>query len=147
VANRVLAVVVLLVAVVYLIAAGNLPEPSFGDPVGPRMFPYLIGGFGVVTAVWLFAESVSRPAEGSALTLRHPGWIAFVVVSTAIFYAALEPLGFLLACTAYLFVLMTAFKPDRWLVNAVVAVGFAVLAELLFDRALRLPLPPGLFSI
>lgn len=147
-ADRWLAGFVFALSVIYLIAASRLPSLEIGDPLGPKVFPYLIGALGCITAFWLLVESLRRrPAAASAgaqpRAHHHLPAVIAVMAWMFVFYFLIERLGFLLSCAIFLAGLAGYFNRGRWLMNAAVYLGFPVGVYLAFTEILGISLPRG----
>jgi putative tricarboxylic transport membrane protein len=146
-ADRWLAGFVFVLSVVYLFAASRLPSLEIGDPLGPKVFPYLIGALGCITALWLIVESRrKRPADAAPAVARaqhHPLAVIAVMAWMFVFYFLIERLGFLLSCAIFLAGLTGYFNRGRWMMNAVVYLGFPVGVYLAFTEILGISLPRG----
>ena len=162
-ADWILAVCTAIGAVVYLNADSKLPQLQVGDPMGPQVFPALIGIGLLGSALLLMAETwrkqhrpaaESQPAAeprpdldtGAKDARTHGLILAGMVLWTALYYLAFEPLGYLLSTLLYTFVLLACFNRGRWLVNAACAVGFTLVAYAVFTRFLQVALPQGVFG-
>ena len=149
--DRVILVVTILVAVVYLYATTLIPSLEIGDPLGPKAFPRLLGVILLLAAGMLGYEiwgKKERAPDVPAAELFDPVIIrilACVVVWTAIYYAAFDPLGFIIATAAYLLGLMAWFNRGKWLVNVLTSVLFSVGTYVLFVK-LDVSLPKGVLS-
>jgi putative tricarboxylic transport membrane protein len=137
----------------YLLPSGNVL-------IGARTFPLLTGGLMLVVSLILVWQQF-RPAAATAGDKKTAGpvldveegegeitvedWPATLVVIGAVlaFIVAFEPLGFVIAITLFLFGLSTFFSPQRWVVNLIVAVCFALGAYVLFTQGLSVQLPNG----
>lgn len=146
-ADRWLAGLVLALSGIYLFATSHLPSLDIGDPLGPKAFPYLIGGLGCITAVWLFAESLLRrpvsPVTEQPRARHHLPAVIAVMAWMFVFYFLIERLGFLLSCAIFLAGLTGYFNRGRWLMNAAVYLGFPVGVYLAFTEILGISLPRG----
>lgn len=146
-ADRWLAGFVLALSGVYLFATSRLPSLEIGDPLGPKAFPFLIGGLGCITAAWLFVESLRRrpgtPAGEQPGTRHHLPAVIAVMAWMFVFYFLIERLGFLLSCALFLAGLTAYFNRGRWLMNAAVYLGFPVGVYLAFTQILGISLPRG----
>lgn len=91
--DRLFGVVVLLGSIAYFMAAGNIPTGFLVDPVGPKMFPKLVGGIAALCAVLIIIKPDDEPEWPGALT-----WFSLAVaLAVLIAYAySLKPLGFLI---------------------------------------------------
>jgi putative tricarboxylic transport membrane protein len=153
----VLAICTAIGAVVYLYSDSQLPQLQVGDPMGPQVFPALIGIGLMASALLLMAETWRKQrAAGAELRpdpdqdvkdLRaHRLILLGMVLWTALYYLAFEPLGYLLSTLVYMFVLLACFNRGRWFVNAACAVGFTLAAYAVFTRFLQVALPQGVFG-
>jgi putative tricarboxylic transport membrane protein len=141
--------IAILGAAVALYARTFPPMP--GQPVGPSLFPTLIG-----CGLLLFGTALMI---GGARGTRDP-WIRFddwigrprmilnfaLVVGAVILYAmSVHWLGFLIAASAFLTVLFLAFgvRPSR---SVPVAIAVTVVVHYAFYTLLRVPLPWGVLE-
>jgi len=150
VADRVISVLSLALAVAYLLATRQIPALEIGDPLGPRAFPQLLGAGLILAAILLFVETLKRspPAEGAAAAAgSHWGVVAFVTVWTGAYFLLFEALGYVVASTAYLLVLMAVFNRGRWAMNVATAVLFSAVTYWVFTRQLGVTLPAGLLGL
>jgi putative tricarboxylic transport membrane protein len=156
-ADWVLAICTAIGAVVYLNADSKLPQLQVGDPMGPQVFPALIGIGLLASALLLMVETWRKqpsdgadsrpdPDQGAKEFRGHQLILAGMVLWTALYYLAFEPLGYLLSTLIYMFVLLACFNRGRWWVNAACAVGFTLAAYGVFTRFLQVALPQGVFG-
>jgi putative tricarboxylic transport membrane protein len=151
-ADWILAVCTAIGAVVYLNADSKLPQLQVGDPMGPQVFPALIGIGLLGSALLLMAETWRTHRRAGAHPQPDPAARAHrlilvgMVAWTALYYSAFEPLGYLLSTLLYMFVLLACFNRGRWFVNAACAVGFTLAAYAVFTRFLQVALPQGVFG-
>ena len=152
-----LAAAVVLVAALYLWADSRLPSVKLGDPVGPRIFPALIGAGLVLSALLLLLERWRRTRQlgakevvrehASAPAGAHAGLLIAMLAWTVVYYASLETIGYLVATVVYLLALLTYFHRGRHKTNIAVALGFTLLFDLLFTYALGVPMPSGWLAL
>jgi putative tricarboxylic transport membrane protein len=120
---------------------------EYGDPLGPKAFPLLLGLLFARAAVLLLFES-RRPRAAAAATpgrrSAQPGAVSAVVVGTALFFAVLEPLGYLIAFTIYLFLVMLWLHRKSPFTCLLVAALFSVGSYALFAKGLGVSLAKGL---
>jgi putative tricarboxylic transport membrane protein len=148
----ILAICTAIGAVVYLNADSKLPQLQVGDPMGPQVFPALIGIGLLGSALLLMAETwrkrrlagTSPPPDPTARA--HLIILVGMVLWTALYYFAFEPLGYLASTLIYMFVLLACFNRGRWLINAACAVGFTLVAYGVFTRFLQVALPQGVLG-
>lgn len=141
-ADRVLAAGTFVVAAGYLLATWRLPAFDIGDPLGPRAFPYLLGGLLAFAGVLLLFER--HPAAGAEARPAHLRAVLVVLSATALFFALIETLGYLVATSAYLFTTMFWLHGRKPVTCAAVSVLFAVASYALFAKALGVTLAKGL---
>lgn len=120
-----------------------------GQPVGPALFPMLIGiALFVLGAILVYSGRAQRPlVERGAWTRRPRSVVNFaLVVADLLFYAlAVDRLGFLITSIVFLSVLFLAFGVRRARVLPLAAaVTFLIHAG--FYTLLRVPLPWGVLE-
>jgi len=149
-----------LVALGALIAALALNTISLGvqtDPLGPRAMPVALGGGMALCGLLLLAGKFVRPATRPVLLLEgpsdsedagpfSPSRLVAVIVATAIYVAAFEPLGYLLATPLYVaaLLLIHGAVPRRALLAAPILITVALYAG--FRLGLNVPLPGGILE-
>ena len=84
--------------------------------------------------------AVARPAAGQQLVL------VAMVVWTALYYVAFEPVGYILSTLIYLSALLFYFHRVNPLINLGYAAAFTAVAYLLFTNFLQVVLPPGILQ-
>lgn len=142
-ADRVIFVLILILAGGYFYATEQLPSLEIGDPLGPKAFPRLLGAGLIVTAIVLLfemlrakktvpAQPVQKTAESESERRGVYFMIAGVVVWTFLYLLVFEPLGYVIATTIFLFALMAYFNRGKWVTNALTAVLFCVGSYWLF---------------
>ena len=149
VTDRVIFVCTIIIAAVYLYATTLIPSLEIGDPLGPKAFPRLLGGFLLIAAGLLFLEMLKNrkakaapPPEGELAPWRQVGMILAVMVWTGLYYAAFEPLGYIISTAVYLLALMAWFHRGKWVANVLSAALFSALSYWMFV-ALDVRLPSG----
>lgn len=137
----------------YLVMIMRLPNLQVGDPLGPKIFPLIVGGLlTLLGAVLLLKEmflpkeqrnmiSLQIPADGRTVLIR----IMLTSVSGIVYGFLLDPLGYLLSTMLFMLALMFMVnKPSRWLHNIAVSVGFSLATYVGFATLLHLSLPRGI---
>jgi putative tricarboxylic transport membrane protein len=153
----VLAICTAIGAVAYLYSDSKLPQLQVGDPMGPQVFPALIGIGLMASALLLMAETWRKhrpapahprpdPDQGHRDLAAHRLILLGMVLWTALYYVAFEPLGYLISTLVYMFGLLACFNRGRWFVNVACAVGFTLAAYAVFTRFLQVALPQGVFG-
>ncbi len=148
--DRIIGVVTLLVAAVYLYATTQIPTLEIGDPLGPKAFPVILGISLIAAAILLFVETLKADAApvaaGPRENRRHWWLIGGVVVWTALYFGVFDYAGYLVATTVYLLVLTGVFNRGKWLANVLTSVLWAVGSYVLFVKILGVVLPVGILS-
>ncbi|RDU98544.1 tripartite tricarboxylate transporter TctB family protein [Trinickia dinghuensis] len=168
-----LALGVIALAGAYLIMDMRLPEVRLSDPLGPKVFPALVGIGLIVSALLLLRETAANRHERSPRVAEPPAakssdapavpdysqteqneqaeqskHHAFVLVGmlvwTGAYYACFERLGYLVSTTGFLFGLLAYFNRKRLKTNLAIALGVTVVLDLLFAQLLGVPMPTGL---
>ena len=147
----------------YLAAALLISEPEGGyAAVGPRVFPIVIGLALLTVALWTAFRAhggAGAPSSGTAKARTSPtpssdaappaaDWRA-AAPSTLLFLAyiaLLEPLGYLLATTAFIALEARLLGSRRWRRDLLAALVVSVSVYALFRLALGLRLPAGLLG-
>lgn len=146
----VLPAVIFIGAAIYLYAAQQIPVPAFGGPVNATVFPTLLGIALAAASVMLFFETRALPAKPTAeqggSPLTHMPVVVGVILWTALYSFAFEPLGYVLSTSVYLIGLTLYFYRKNRVVAVLSSIGFAVCAYLVISKLLMVKLPVGLFS-
>lgn len=149
-ADRVIFVCTLILAGVYFYATEQLPSLEIGDPLGPKAFPRLLGIGLVIAAVILLLEiirarkTIPAAPKAGAESRGAPTVVALAALWTFLYFLVFEPLGYVIATTTYLFVLMAYFNRGRWLTNGLTVVLFCVGSYLMFTKLLGVTLARGI---
>lgn len=152
-ADRAIMVCSVVLAAVYFYAIEQIPVRAIGDPLGPKAIPRILGVLLLISAglLWLETRLSTKAEQASGRETpsghREPANLAVVgavVVLTVVYFAVFELLGYALATTGYLAVLMAYFNRGRWLVNLSTAVGFSFGSYLLFSRLFGAQLARGI---
>ena len=174
--DRLLAVIVMVGALVYLYADMHLPTLEIGDPLGPKIFPALIG-IGMFLSGLMLLIATERglraartsmsgarlagtvPAHGGGLVgpdavlpptpaqERHHRIVLLCMAGwTLVYYIAFEPVGYVISTVVYALVLLSYFNRGRHLANVLIAAGFAAVAYLVFGKFLGVSMPSGLLG-
>ena len=144
-ADRIAAVVIVIVVVLYARESLGFRGHTVADVVGPSAYPMLIGGLAALLAILQLIRA-GQEAPGGTFWARHGRAVLFIV-SLFAYILLLERLGFLLSTFAYLTLSHRWLGERAW--YRAVGMGLAATAALwfLFDRTLDLRLPVGLLGI
>ncbi|MFN3293093.1 MAG: tripartite tricarboxylate transporter TctB family protein [Gemmobacter sp.] len=136
--DRILGAVLMVLALGYLLSAATIQTSFISDPVGPRIFPYIIGSVVLLCALFLVVKpdpEVEWPGPGMALKML----LALVVL---VAYAqTVRPLGFILPTIVASGVLSYLISP-RAVPAALAGLGLGLGLYGLFKLVLGLGLHP-----
>ncbi len=150
-ADRVIFVLTVVLAAVYLYATEQFPALEISDPLGPKAFPRLLGAALLLTAAVLLLEMVRKKKrtknDGGEDTSSH--WRQSLVIGTAVIWTGLyfvvfERLGYALSTTFYLLGLMAYFHRGKWLVNLLTSFLYSFISYWMFAKLLDVPLARGI---
>jgi len=136
--DRLFGLIVLIGSVAYFMAAANIPTSFLVDPVGPKLFPRLIGAVAGLCALLIILKPDDEPEwPKGVIWIRLASALAILVA-----YAyALKPLGFLIP-TAVAAGVLSYLIQARLLAAIATGVGLSVGLFFIFKYALGLSLFP-----
>ncbi|HEY1329593.1 MAG TPA: tripartite tricarboxylate transporter TctB family protein [Casimicrobiaceae bacterium] len=151
--NLVVGLVCLAISVWLLLLTRGLP-PAIMVPVGPAFYPRVVLSFMALLSVLLIAielvayRRASPPAEAAATTPKASYLLVLATFVAFTLYVLLLPrLGFRIATVLFVAGLQVALSwprtASRWVVVVLVALGTAVVCDLVFERYLSVLLPRG----
>lgn len=136
-----------LIGVAVVVEALTFP-PMPGQPIGPAVFPSIVGaGLIVAGAVLIVTSMRRRTATADALRDGTRPTLNFALVLVGLlFYAfAVNRLGFLLTAAVFLSVLFLAFGVRRARILPI-AIAVTLVVHYAFYTLLRVPLPWGVLE-
>ena len=162
-ADLVLSVFVIAGALIYLRAALSLERLQVGDALGPQVFPAIVAlcmlgsGFLLAWETWRkrknpdgAAPPEPKPGDTTsrAATNDRPNLVLLVMAAwTALYYAAFEPVGYIVSTMVYLSALLSYFHRVNPLINLAYAAAFTAVAYVLFADFLQVVLPSGILQL
>ncbi|MGI9492189.1 MAG: tripartite tricarboxylate transporter TctB family protein [Geminicoccaceae bacterium] len=134
--DRVFGLIIIAVALGFIASATQIQVSFLTDPVGPKTFPYLIGGVLIVSALSLILKPDTDPDWPPLLTYAR---LAITVLVLICYAYALRPLGFLAPTALAAGIISYQISPRP--VNATLTgLGLAVGLFVIFKYALDLGL-------
>lgn len=131
----------------------NLPlQNPFGAGVGPRFFPQLAGGVMLVMSVYLLVLQTWRRRTGRLdeevleMETRDIARVGVFIILTIGYMLIFVDVGFLVATSIFLFLLFITNGMRRYVLAAVLAIGFTIGMYFVFTVALGLPVPAPILS-
>lgn len=118
--------------------------PDLGNPAWiPRGVAVLLSGAALLLlGKALTGRSLTLPGRLAGADRARVLWVAAL---TGVYVVIIERLGFMTATAPYLFGFCLALGERRWMRLILFSVVVPVATYLVFDRALNVPLPRGLF--
>jgi putative tricarboxylic transport membrane protein len=143
-------IVAVLLGAVYTAQAWNLPRATVGVPMGPILFPLILGvGMTVLGAMLIVQEHLrlKRPASAGKTAVSFKltvfGKSIAIVTGFCVLYVMLfEFLGYVLSTFLFLGAVLLLFNgKGRWKISLIVATCFSVGVYVLFGSVLSIQLP------
>lgn len=134
--DRLLGLVVILVALAYIASAFQIQTSFLSDPVGSKTFPLIVGGVTLLSALVIVVRPDPDPEWPDARTFLHLGIALAVLIAYAY---ALKPLGFLLPTALAAGILSYQITPRLW-PSVLTGVGLSAGLYILFKYGLELGL-------
>ena len=132
--DRIFGLIIVIVALAFIASATQIQVSFLADPVGPKTFPFLLGGVLAVSGLTV----ALRPDE-EQLRLQSAGKLAFAVVVLFGYAYALRPLGFLIP-TAVASALVSYQISPRATPAAITGIGLSIGLFVVFKFLLGLSL-------
>src|SRR4030042_6455372 len=104
--NRVWGIILCAVGIYYLIEGSNLPPAAIGDPLGPLVFPTILGTSLIACGVYLAVRPGPR-ANQPVLSRRTFPQVLILFALLLVYSAAIAWMGYLFS--TFIFVFLTAF--------------------------------------
>jgi putative tricarboxylic transport membrane protein len=134
--DRIFGVVMMVLALGYILSAMGIQTSFLSDPVGPRLFPYLVAGVVMICAL----SMVLRPdpdAEWPGLAML--GKLALATVVLIAYAQTIRPLGFIFPTTIAAGIISYMISP-RVVPAALSGLGLGIGLYVLFKTILGLGL-------
>jgi putative tricarboxylic transport membrane protein len=91
--DRIFALVMIIVALGYLSSAAGIETSFLSDPIGPRVFPYIIGGVTILASLTMILRPDPDVDWPHGMMLAKIGFTLAVLFAYAVM---IKPLGFLI---------------------------------------------------
>lgn len=134
--DRIFGAVMIVIALGYILSAHGIQTSFMSDPVGPRLFPYMIAGVMILSALVMVLRPDPDAEWPTGPMLAQLGLALLVLVAYAY---AITPLGFLLptAVASGILCWQIGGNPVR---SAITGIGLSVGLWLMFRMILGLSL-------
>ncbi len=141
-AERIGAIFATLVGAGYFYEAVAMPDVSIGDPLGPRLFPMLLGACMTLLGVSLVLKPAEREESSFGLSSRSWGLVFLLGL-----YGYGIPIGGYPLCTFLFLAVGSRILGERsWLRGVTISATMSALIFLLFTKVLDIPLPVGFLA-
>jgi putative tricarboxylic transport membrane protein len=133
-----------------LIDTTGIRVPGSSNTIGPRFFPYLVGGLLVATAAALAVQVLrgraAPPEEGEDVDVEAgTDWrtVAIVIAGFGVHALLIEPVGWPIAVTVMFAVVSLALGSAHPVRTVLIGLALSITVWLVFVLALGLSLPGG----
>ena len=141
--------IAVLLGVLYTAQSWTLPRATVGNPIGPILFPLILGGGMTILGGMLLVQEYHRikKTQGGekkvSLSLTMYGKSILIVTVFCIFYVALfERIGYVLSTFLFLGAVLLLFNGrEKWKISVLIALCFSVGVYVLFGSVLSIQLP------
>ena len=107
--DRLIGIIIALMALAFFASATQLETPFFSDPVGPKLFPYIISTIAFLASFKMIITPDKNPVWPKISTFIS----LIVAIIVLVFYAySLRPLGFLVPTAICASLLSYQIKPN-----------------------------------
>ena len=90
--DRILGIIIAMLALAFFASATQLETPFFSDPVGPKTFPYIISVVAFLASTSMIIKPETQPKWPGLITF---GSIFIAVIVLVLYAYALRPFGFI----------------------------------------------------
>jgi len=140
--DRIWGIVILILGGAYLIEGIRIPPAAFGDPLGPRIFPTILGISMAACGISLLLKPEPRGAQ--PILVRSAFIQVLILCALLLLYAISLPwLGYILATFSLVWMAALIMGERSFIKGLVVSAVFSAGIFFLFTRVLTIPLPLG----
>ncbi|MDX6153866.1 tripartite tricarboxylate transporter TctB family protein [Marinococcus sp. PL1-022] len=148
-ANKIVSIILIVTAVFYLYLAFQIPAFATGMITASTM-PKAAGFLLIVLSIFLFFIKEGEGEEDREKRKeagQHIFYLGGVAVMILIYITLLEPIGFILTSTIFIFLCSLFMGYRKHIINAVTSIAFPLTLYLLFTQLLNISLPPGILPL
>lgn len=135
-----LGVLAVVLGIAVVVIARGFPGGSQYDALGPRLFPYIVGGGLALTGLSLFLGALRAKKEHEEFDLVPVLWLAGALVVPIVLIRAI---GWIPVCAVIFTLAARGFGSRRVWLDLALGVAFGAVTFGLFNYALGLNLPAG----
>lgn len=143
-----LAVAGMATAAFFLHGTGDIPQRSFGDPLGARLMPMLCAGALLAISAFIGAKAMYRPAPALAehdveAEPNRPLAAGAVILAAILYTLAMPYLGYYVSTWLFTLFMLALGRPGAWLFNIAIATVITLIFGLVFVWGLSVAFPRG----
>ena len=143
--DRIWGIVILIFGGVYLVEGIRIPSAAFGDPLGARIFPTILGIS--MAACGAFLAIKPQPRGEQPILVRRSFLQVLILCALLLLYAISLPwLGYFLATFVLVWMAARIMGERSFIRGVVISAVFSAGVFFLFSRVLTIPLPLGLLK-
>jgi putative tricarboxylic transport membrane protein len=154
-ADRITAVLLLILSGFWIYWARQLPYPKFAQvsKMGPGDFPTIVAALLAIFAVWLFVETFRYPSDqkdtdggDKSKIIRNPKAVRDILTGFGLFTAMLllvPFLGFSLSSAGFVFLFLIFIGRYKLWLSILIAILIPFVLWFIFAYLLTVPLPKG----
>ncbi len=140
--DRIWGIVILILGGAYLVEGIRIPPAAFGDPLGPRIFPTILGVLMAACGAFLLIKP--EPGGAQPILVRRSFIQVLILCALLILYAISLPwTGYLLATFLLVWMAALIMGERSFIQGLVISAAFSAGVFFLFTRVLTIPLPLG----
>ena len=141
--NKQIAIVLMIVAVLYLIGSFRLPPYAY-VPVDSNVVPIALGVILLVLSITLYFNKAEHVGEKKALPKNEILTLFTVLLFILLYIFLLEFVGFILVTALFIFFCSWFLGYKRFVPNLIVALAVPFFIYFLFGSFLQIQLPQGI---
>ncbi|WP_022792479.1 tripartite tricarboxylate transporter TctB family protein [Marinococcus halotolerans] len=148
-ANKMISMILIVIAIFYLYLAFQIPAFATGMFTASTM-PKAAGFLLILLSIFLFFIKEGESEEDQEKRKeagQHIFYLGGVGVMILLYITLLEPVGFILASTIFIFLCSLFMGYRKHIVNAVTSIVFPLTLYLVFTQLLNISLPPGILPL
>jgi putative tricarboxylic transport membrane protein len=139
--------------VAYFLATMNMKVAAVSDPIGPRIFPFMLAVCMIFVGMLLISKKEEATEKNRVVLFSWPGdkgvviRIIYTCLAGFVFGLILDPLGYLISSVLFMTAMMfITYGPRRFLLNVSVGALFGASTYVVFFKVLQVSLPRGILA-
>ncbi|MFT4415438.1 tripartite tricarboxylate transporter TctB family protein [Fredinandcohnia humi] len=141
--NKKISLILAIVSICYLVLSFRLPAYPY-VPVDSDAVPITLGFILLLLSIFLYFQKDNHSEGKSKIPTSEKKVILTVLGFVLLFVILLEPLGFILTTTLFLYVNSWFLGYKKWISNLIVSLAIPFVIYFLFSSFLQIQLPKGI---